>query len=75
MAREANSQPGGKKSKLALDKKDKTYMGEKAVEVSNSFGSCQNQARFVVLARSDISGVVLLWLSSVMAGEKERVSL
>lgn len=55
MAREANSQPGGKKSKLALDKEDKTYMGQKAMEVSNSFGSCQNQVRFVVLARSDIN--------------------
>lgn len=50
----------GKKSKLALDKKDKTYIGEKAMEVSNSFGSGQNQVRLVVSARSDISGVVLL---------------
>lgn len=65
---------GGKKSKSELDKKDKTYMGEKAMEVSNSFGSCQNQVRFVVLARSDISGVVLLRLYSAMAGAKESVS-
>lgn len=66
---------GGKKSKLALDKKDKTCMGEKAMEMSNSFDSCQNQVRFVGLARLDISGVVLLRLPSAMAGAKESISL
>lgn len=45
------------------------------MEVSNSFGSCQNQVRFVVLARSEINGMILLRLSSAMAGAKESVSL
>lgn len=66
---------GGKKRKLASDKEDKTYMGAKAMEESKSFGSCQNQVRLVVLARTDISGVILLGLSSAMAGAKKSVFL